>query len=141
MGKCYYLIGSLRNDKIPVIEKELRDGGVDTFAEWWAAGFEADDWFKHYMDGRGLTYKEALRSHAAKHIFEFDKKHLDRCDGAILVMPAGKSAHLELGYMAGKGKPTYILFDTVPDRYDLMTQFSNEIFFDVKELIQCLVSS
>lgn len=141
MSKCYYLIGSLRNKEIPVIEKQLREKGIDTFAEWHSAGPEADDWFKHYMDGRNLTYREALKTYAARHIFEFDKAHLDRCDGAILVMPAGKSAHLELGYMAGQGKPTWILFDETPERYDLMSQFANDIAFSVDELVELIKGS
>lgn len=135
MVKSFYLIGSLRNESIPDIGNKLRDQGFDVFDQWWGAGPEADDYFKKYADTLKLTYKEALQTYAAKHIFEFDKKHLDRCDGAILVMPGGKSAHLELGYMAGQGKKTYVLFDEVPTRYDLMYQFCDGIFFDLTSLI------
>jgi nucleoside 2-deoxyribosyltransferase len=49
-------------------------------------------------------------------------------------MPAGKSGHLELGYMVGCGKPGYILFDKEPERLDQMVQFATDIFFDAKEL-------
>jgi nucleoside 2-deoxyribosyltransferase len=71
-------------------------------------------------------------------VFEFDKFHLDRCDAAVLLMPAGKSAHLELGYMRGKGKPGFILFDEEPERYDVMVKFATDIFFKKEDLFECL---
>lgn len=131
----YYIVGSLRNPEIPNIANALRKEGYDIFDDWYAAGPEADDYWQLYENGKGHTYKEALAGYAAQHVFTFDKHHLDRCDGAILVMPAGRSGHLELGYMAGKGKPTHILFDKVPDRYDVMYQFATSVCFSLEELI------
>jgi nucleoside 2-deoxyribosyltransferase len=63
---------------------------------------------------------------------------LDRCDAAVLLMPGGKSAHLELGYTIGKGKPGFIVFDEEPERYDVMTQFATEIFFSKEEFFSYL---
>ena len=106
-----YLIGSLRNPAIPELGNLLRKQGFEAFDDWYSAGFEADDQWQKYENLRGRSYKEALQGHAAKHVFAFDKFHLDRCDAAVLVMPAGRSGHLELGYFAGTGKPGYVLFD------------------------------
>jgi hypothetical protein len=105
-----YLIGSLRNSHLPSIGVELRKNGIEVFDDWYSPGPEADDYWKKYSEERGQTYSEALRGWAAKHVFEFDKHHLDRCDGAVLVLPAGKSCHLELGYIIGTGKPGWIYF-------------------------------
>lgn len=136
----YYLIGSLRNLEIPVIAEYIRRRapGIEIFDEWWSASEDADDWLQEYFKGRNFNYKEMLNSYVSKHIFEFDKRHLDRVDGAILAMPAGKSGHLELGYMAGLGKPTYILFDKEPERLDQMHQFATDIFFNIDELVEQL---
>lgn len=133
--KKIYLIGSLRNPKIPEIGSKLRLLGFEVFDDWFAPGPEADQFWQLYEKQKGSTYKEALKGFAATHIFEFDKFHLDRADMGILVMPAGKSGHLELGYLVGKGKPCYILFDEEPERWDVMTQFANEIFFNLDDLI------
>ena len=133
--KEYYLIGSLRNSLIPQISRELRQAGFKIFDSWYAAGPIADDSWKEYEQGRGLTYTEALDDYAAKHVFEFDKYHLDRCDGAILAYPSGKSAHLELGYMLGKGKPGYILLENSEDRWDVMVLFANSVCGTIEELI------
>ena len=51
-------------------------------------------------------------------------------------MPAGKSGHLELGYIIGRGKPGYILFDEVPERYEMMVQFCTAVFFDREALLE-----
>jgi hypothetical protein len=132
-----YLVGSLRNPEVPIVGNILREIGWDVFDDWHGAGHEADDKWKEYEHTRGRSYADALRGHAAKHIFQFDKTHLDRCDAGLLVYPAGRSGHLELGYMTGKGKPTYFLIDK-PDRWDVMVQFAfvngGEVFFSVEEL-------
>lgn len=131
-----YLIGSLRNEQVPVVGDRLRAEGFYVFDQWYSAGKIADDAFKEYFQGRGVSYSDALQSYAAKHIFSFDKFHLDRCDSAVLVLPAGRSGHLELGYMAGCNKPTYVLMDNDEDRWDLMYQFTNGVFFDLNKLIE-----
>jgi hypothetical protein len=46
----------------------------------------------------------------------FDKAALDLCDACVLVLPCGRSAHLEAGYCAGQGKLT--LFYLHPDRFE-----------------------
>jgi nucleoside 2-deoxyribosyltransferase len=132
--KSLYLMGALKNPKIPVIGNELRKMGFDVFDDWFSPGPEADDFWRKYEKVKGTSYKEALDGWAAKHIFEFDKSHLDRCDMAVLVMPSGKSCHLELGYMIGCGKPCWVLFDNEPDRWDIMYRFANGVFFDIEEL-------
>lgn len=130
-----YLVGSLRNPRVTEVAAELRLHGWEVFDNWMAAGPEADDSWMKYSKEKGLSYKEALQSYEAKHVFEFDKYHLDRCDMAILMLPAGRSGHLEIGYMAGKGKPTFALFDAEPDRYDVMYQFLSSVHFSVADLI------
>lgn len=130
-----YLIGSLRNSEVPKIALELRLAGFEVFDEWYAAGEKADDAWRDYEKGRGFTYEQAIReSLAAAHVFEFDYRHITRADAAILVLPAGKSGHLELGWVAGRGKPTYILLDS-PDRWDVMYKFATLVTTDLNEII------
>ena len=130
-----YLIGSLRGKLVEQAAKALRAAGYEVFDDWFAAGPEADDHWQRYSNERGHTYKEALAGHAAQNVFAFDKKHLDRADIVVLVLPAGKSAHLELGYAIGQGKPGFVLFDEVPERYDVMYNFANAVCFSVDELL------
>ncbi len=133
-----YLIGSLKNWKVIELANELRKEGHEVFDSWISPGPEADDFWRKYSKKRGLTHKEALKDWSATHIYEFDKTHLDRADTVVMVMPCGKSGHLELGYALGQGKKGYILFDKEPERWDIMHLFADEVFYDKKELIKVL---
>jgi nucleoside 2-deoxyribosyltransferase len=126
-----YVIGSLRNPVIPEVAAALRDRGFDAFDDWYAAGPEADDYWKRYEQARGRTYGEALTGYAARHVYEFDKRHIDSADAALMVLPAGKSGHLELGYAIGQGKPGVILLDESQDRWDVMYQFATAVTADL----------
>jgi hypothetical protein len=130
-----YLIGSLRNKEIPELGKWFRSQGFEVFDDWFAAGPEADDYWRTYEKNKGLSYEEALRGWAAKNVFAFDHKHLDRSDIVVLALPAGKSGHLELGYAIGRGKPGYILLDQDYDRWDVMYQFAKGVYFDKEKLV------
>lgn len=130
-----YVIGSLRNPEIPQIASALRGVGHEVFDDWFAAGPEADDYWSKYEKERGRTYEQALTGHAANHVFHFDKKHLDNCDAAVLVLPAGRSGHLELGYCAGLGKQTYILLGEDHNRWDVMYRFATKVVPNLRELL------
>lgn len=63
----------------------------------------ADD----YLDG--LAHPRAEQGFAA------DFAAMKDCDTCVLVLPCGKSAHLELGWFIGQGKRTAILLDGSKD--------------------------
>jgi len=130
-----YLIGSLRNPAVPELAAQIRELGFDCFDDWYAAGPEADDYWRDYEKARGHSYEEGLQGYAAKHVFSFDKYHIDSSDIGILILPAGRSGHLELGYMAGQGKPTFIVHDN-PERWDCMYQFATRVFFSNEALLE-----
>lgn len=120
-----YLIGSLRNPRAPEVANALRTAGFEVFDDWFAAGPEADDYWQRYEQGRGANFLEALEGHAAQNVFQFDKRHIEACDAAVLLAPAGKSGHLELGIVIGQGKPGFILLEEEPERWDVMYNFAS----------------
>lgn len=125
-SKVLYLIGSLRNPKVPELAVRLRKEfpNVEVFDDWYAAGPEADDFWKTYEQGRGRDYVSSLGGRAAKHVFDFDRSNLDRSTHALLVLPAGKSGHMEIMYAQyGTGAKTAIMLDTEDVRWDVMYQF------------------
>lgn len=132
-----YLIGSLRNADIPALAAILRQAGHEVFDDWFSAGPEADDYWRDYEKARGHSYLEALRGYAAGHVFDFDRKHLAECDGAVLALPAGKSGHLEMGWCLGQGKPGHILLDS-PDRWDVMYKFATGVHDTIESLLGAL---
>ncbi len=137
--RVIYLIGSLRNPEIPKIAAALRNAGHEVFDDWHAAGPHADDEWQKYEQGRGFDMGEALAGYAAKHTFEYDKHHLNRCDTVILVMPAGKSAHTELGYAIGKSKRSFVLFsEGYPERWDVMYGLADYVTDELNDLLEVL---
>lgn len=133
-----YLIGSLRNPVVPEVGNHLRELGYYVFDDWFAAGPEADDWWQKYEKFKGVAYDDALAGEAAQNVFQFDKRNLDAATSCVLIMPAGKSGHLELGYMIGKGKPGYVLFDQEPERWDVMYNFADGVAFNFGDLVELL---
>jgi hypothetical protein len=144
VNKVLYLIGSLRNSRILELGNMLRVNypDIEVFNDWYAAGPEADDFWKEYEQSRGRTYQEALAGHAAKNVFAFDKRHLDRCTHALLVLPAGKSGHMEVMYATyGVGAKTAILLDPDDVRWDVMYQFVPTILNNDGEISEWLNTS
>lgn len=136
-----YLIGSLRNPGVPHLSSLLRNKGYEVFDDWYAAGPEADDYWQKYEKERGHSFKEALDGYAANHVFEYDHHHLNRATCGILLMPAGKSGHLEFGYLIGQDKPGYILLPEEPERYDVMYRFATAVVTSERDLLIALADN
>jgi hypothetical protein len=138
MSRSVYVIGSLRNPEVPKLASFLRTMGYDAFDDWYAAGPEADDYWRDYEKAKGNSFAGALQGWAAEHVWSYDKSHLDRCEAAVLMLPAGKSGHLELGYFIGTGKPGFIILDDQPERYDVMYKFATAVVHNKEELADAL---
>lgn len=135
-----YLGGSLRNPRVREVANRLREKGIEVFDDWASTAPDADDHWKAYEQARGRTFIEALQGHFARNVFEFDKAHLDEADAFVLVLPAGRSAHAELGYMAGCGKRTVVLLapEIEDERWDHMLQFAEYIVSTIDEVVAAL---
>ena len=131
-----YVIGSLRHPRVRQVAAALRALKIEVFDDWHAAGPEADDIWQQYEQERGHTFREALAGKAAQNTWHYDKRNLDASSAGVLVMPAGKSGHLELGYLIGQGKPGYILLEAEPERWDIMYAFAAGVHYDVNEIIE-----
>ena len=132
-----YLIGSLRNPKLPLFGNELRAIGIDVFDDWWGAGELADDSWRQHETIKGRSFEEALGSRWVEHIVEFDLEHLNSSDVGVLMLPAGRSGHLELGFLIGRNKLTYVLFDGEPyNRWDIMYNLATKVFLSQDLLLE-----
>lgn len=131
-----YVIGSLRNPQVPLVAEAIRAAGYDAFDDWYAAGPEADDYWQKYEKARGHSFIEALDGYAANHVFSYDDSHITRTEMSVLVLPAGKSGHLEFGVSRGRGKPGFILLDKEPERFDVMYRYATRVVIGVPQLIE-----
>jgi len=108
-----YVASSWRNTRQPSVVKMLRDDGhqVYDFREPapGLSGFARSDIDPAWQQWSPLQMAKALRHPIARQGFALDMAALALCDACVLVMPSGRSAHLELGYAAGAGKWTAVL--------------------------------
>ena len=134
MTPSIYIIGSLKHERPAIIASLMRNHGFEVFDDWRSAGAEGDKHWREYEQHRGRSYLEALKGRACRNVLNFDMGNLRRCDGAMLVMPAGKSGHLELGFCVGLGKPTVILLqDPNPADWDCMVAMAGLVTDNVTE--------
>jgi hypothetical protein len=132
---CIYIIGSLRNPQIPIVGNAVRAAGFEAFDDWHGTGPEADDHWFAYEKLRGRSYAEALAGRAAQNTFALDRDNILRSEGVIMVLPAGKSGHMEFGFARRGGVPGVILLDKEPERYDVMYNFASLVTTDIEAAI------
>lgn len=133
-----YVGGALANEDIVRVTQLLLGKGYDAFSEWYTPGREADVLWRDYELALGFNYRQALQRPAAQNTFRFDRDNIDNCNTFLMVLPCGKSAHLELGYAAGIGKDTLIYMPQEPERWDVMYNFAGGIVFNDEELLDAL---
>ena len=78
-------------------------------------------------------YTEGLRHPLAKKQLEADRFAMEWADTCILVLPCGRSAHAEAGWMAGKGKRVIVLIPETQEP-ELMYGLFNEIVGNIDDL-------
>lgn len=71
---------------------------------------------------------EMLADPRTQRAYKEDKKWLDWADTVIMVMPCGRSSHLEAGYAKGQGKLLYIYGDFPKGEFDVMYGFADGLF-------------
>lgn len=136
-----YVIGSLRDPRVPEVARDLRLAGYDAFDAWYSAGPEADDrWRDHERWMKGSSYPEALVGYAACNVFAFDRYHLNRAHMAVLVLPAGRSCHLEAG-VTSRDKPVFALCPDEIERWDVMTKYLDGVCANTAELLAALAAA
>lgn len=85
-----------------------------------------------------MTAKEMFREDVARRAFEVDKAGLDWADTVVLLLPSGRSSHLEAGYGVGRGKELFVLGEPVPGEFDVMYGFARDICENGLELLSCV---
>lgn len=90
-----------------------------------------------------IDWIEFLDAEQTKRAYKADKAGLDWADTVVLVLPAGRSAHLEAGYGAGKGKRLIIFGELPRGEFDVMyhladrcIRLSPEGFSDLRKMLR-----
>lgn len=138
-----YLASSWRNLEQPALVGLLQMHGHQVYDfrnPPHSTGFK---WSDIGLDAKECTaeqYRHALLTHPrAAQGFNADFSAMRWADTCVLLLPCGRSAHLELGWMAGAGKRTLILTRD-GEEPELMALLADKICVSVEELLQELRS-
>lgn len=111
--KRIYVASSWRNTIQPAMVAALRKAGYEVYDFKNPApgnnGFHWSDIDSQWETWTPAQLREAHQHPIAEAGFKLDMDALMAADGCVLVMPSGRSAHLEAGYAVGAGKPTVVL--------------------------------
>lgn len=91
----------------------------------------------NWKEWKAADYTAALRHPLAEAGFAADMGAMQWADTCVLVLPCGRSAHLELGWMAGQGKRTVILTRD-GEEPELMAKMATKIVHSVSDLFAFL---
>lgn len=108
-----YVASSWRNDHQQEVVEVLRAYGHEVYdfrhSKPDDRGFSWGDIAAEWQGWTTEEYREALTHPIAEDGFKSDKAALDWAEAGVLVLPSGRSAHLEAGYLTGQGKPCAVL--------------------------------
>jgi len=100
-------------------------------------GFAWSQIDSNWLDWTAKDYREALASPIAQEGFAADFDGMAQAEACVLVLPCGRSAHLEAGYMAGEGKPVYILTRD-GEEPELMALLCTKVCVSLAEIIDAI---
>jgi hypothetical protein len=139
-----YVASSWRNSYQPEVVKALRDEGFDCYDfRHPASGDDGFHWSEIDPAWQSWTpqqYRDALQHPLAQVGFAQDKLALQTADATVLVLPCGRSSHLELGYAKGLGQHTAVLM-LEPCEAELMYLLCDQVCLTFDELVVFLRES
>ncbi len=108
-----YVASSWRNGHQQGVVSHLRDAGHDVYDFKNPApgdnGFHWQEVDRDWEEWTAERFRTSLDHPVARAGFKADMDALQGCDACVLVLPCGRSAHLELGWATGAGKRTAVL--------------------------------
>lgn len=111
LPRSIYVASSWRNMLQQGIVHTLRAAGLNVYDFRNPApgnnGFGWREIDPNWLQWTPRQWRDALKTQTAREGYALDKGGMDAADCCVLVLPCGRSAHLEAGYMAACGKPVF----------------------------------
>lgn len=110
-----YLASSWRNEQQPIMVELLRAAGHEVYdfrhphlgPGKRGMGFQWAEIDPYWEGWSAEQFRDALGHQVATDGFLSDREGMEWAEVGLLLLPCGRSAHLEAGWMAGQGKPVY----------------------------------
>ena len=136
-----YVASSWRNQYYPEVVKRLREEGHEVYdfrnPPHGGHGFRWTEVDENAMDWTFEQYAEGLHHPKAERQFAADLEALEWADTCVLVLPSGRSAHTEAGWMAGAGKRVIVYLPEMVEP-ELMYKLFDQVVDNLDDLVQSL---
>lgn len=140
MRRRIYVASSWRNERQPVVVGALRRFGYEVYDfrnPPGRTGFQWSEIDPAWQQWDREQYIAALEHPIAEAGFRSDFEAMQWADMGVLLLPSGRSAHLEAGYFVGARKPLHILL-TEEQEPELMYLMASSISRSIAELVTWL---
>ena len=139
-----YLASSWRNPDQPALVETLRGLGHEVYdfrnPRPGDSGFAWGEIDPEWLAWTPRPFRDRLAHPVAQAGFASDFEAMEWADTFVLLLPCGRSAHLEAGWAIGAGKPTAILLHEDKFEPELMYLMSDLIACDVAEVCDWLAA-
>ena len=136
-----YIASSWRNKYYEQVVKHLREQGFEVYdfrnPPHGGAGFHWTDVDENAPDWNFEQYREGLHHPLAERQFQSDLEALEWADTCVLVLPCGRSAHTEAGWMAGRGKKVIVYIPEMQEP-ELMYKLFDRVVGTLDDLVQSI---
>ncbi len=135
-----YVASSWRNPYYPEVVKRLRAEGHQVYdfrnPPHGGNGFHWTDIDENAPNWSFEEYSEGLHHPKAERQFAADLEALEWADTCVLVLPCGRSAHTEAGWMAGAGKRVIAYIPEMVEP-ELMYKLFDQVVGNLDDLVKC----
>ena len=138
-----YVASSWRNPYYEQVVKSLREQGFEVYdfrnPPHGGNGFRWTDIDDNALDWTFEQYAEGLHHPKAERQFQADLEALEWADTCVLVLPCGRSAHTEAGWMAGRGKKVVVYIPKMEEP-ELMYKLFDSVVDSIEDLQRVVVA-
>ena len=139
-----YVASSWRNQYQPDVVRRLRAAGYDVYdfrnPREGDTGFHWSEIDPDWQSWTPDKYVVAMQHPIAVAGFKSDFDAMKWADACVLVLPSGRSAHLEAGWFCGQGKPCMVYIPE-PIEPELMYKLASRICTSMDEVLRLLAQT
>lgn len=141
MAKKIYVASSWRNAYFPEVVRKLREYGHEVYdfrnPPHGKGGFRWSSVDENWENWSAGEYIKGLSHPLAEEGFASDLEAMEWADVCVLVLPCGRSAHAEAGWMQGSGRPVMVY---IPEKQEpeLMYKLFTLVSDSLEEIDACI---
>ncbi len=136
-----YVASSWRNKYYPEVVEALRAKGHEVYdfrnPPHGGNGFRWTDIDEKALEWSFDEYAEGIHHPKAERQFKADLEALEWADTCVLVLPSGRSAHTEAGWMAGAGRRVFVYIPEMQEP-ELMYKLFDGVVGSMEDLLEAI---